>query len=611
MFAASFLFAQERKIDSILQLVEAHKTNDSSKVKLLNTLPKYLTPFDISKSEEFIKQAVGISKQINYPKGLAESYLNYCIFNVQRGKFDSALEYALKARHLQDSIKDTKGLMLTNSSLAQIYIQLKKPEKAIDIQLENLEFFKSDSLNPNKARIHFYLATAYSDIKQYANAEKHYKAAKHIAEKTNFLTGVNIANSSLGVLARKQGDIKKSIAYLKSALIYYETNKQLANIAHTSMELGVSYSKLNSFDKAIYYNSKAIDIYKNQNNIKALSSAYKNQSNYYKFKNDIVKSHAYFLEHSTLKDSLYSLEKVNAIEDMQAKYENDKILKEKEVVEQQAEISRLESERSKNLFFYSIAVFLLILLVVVFYFGRQKAKKQTEITLLELSEAQKRLALEKQYKDTELKALKAQMNPHFIFNALNSIQEYILYNKKDLASDYLGKFSDLIRTYLHHSDTGYITIREELESLNLYLELEKLRFEDKLNYNISVDENLNEDCYTIPTMFIQPYVENALKHGLLHKKEDRKLSIEFNLIESDILECVITDNGIGRERSEQINSRKNILHKSFALKASKNRLELLNYKSDKKIGVEIKDLYNDHGTPQGTKVMLKIPLSKI
>ena len=154
--------------------------------------------------------------------------------------------------------------------------------------------------------------------------------------------------------------------------------------------------------------------------------------------------------------------------------------------------------------------------------------------------------------------------------------------RKKLAGKYLGKFADLMRIYLHQSQTRYITVEEEVEALNLYLELEKLRFEESLNYSISVNETVEPDILSIPSLLVQPYVENALKHGLLHKKEDRNLSISFHYqSEPDILECIIEDNGIGRERSTELNKLRNPNHQSFATSATKTRLELLNFTTEK------------------------------
>jgi len=200
------------------------------------------------------------------------------------------------------------------------------------------------------------------------------------------------------------------------------------------------------------------------------------------------------------------------------------------------------------------------------------------------------------------------MNPHFIFNALNSIQEYILLNKKNLASDYLGKFADLIRTYLHHSDTGAISLQEEIDSLKIYLDLECLRFEETLSYTFKVMNQLNTETIYIPTMLLQPYVENAIKHGLLHKKENREIDISFAKLANNTIECVIIDNGIGRKKSKEIQAKRSRFHKSFADNATQERLDLLNFEKEEKIGVQMIDLQNKEKIGIGTKVIITIPI---
>ncbi|MBQ4819873.1 histidine kinase [Aquimarina sp. MMG016] len=243
----------------------------------------------------------------------------------------------------------------------------------------------------------------------------------------------------------------------------------------------------------------------------------------------------------------------------------------------------------------------------------------TSLFMLRIKRIRQQNRLIKQNREVELElissklvALRSQMNPHFLFNALNSIQEYILTNQKDLASDYLGKFADLMRIYLDHSRKNQITIEEEIRALTLYLDLEKNRFEDSLEYDITIkDEEIFPQHYKIPSLLIQPYVENAIKHGLLHKKTNRRLYISFSccIAQENIIICEIEDNGIGRERSQEINRKRLRKHNSFASDAGKNRLELLNQGQESQIGVEIIDL-KENDTPNGTKVILRIPFTK-
>jgi hypothetical protein len=211
-------------------------------------------------------------------------------------------------------------------------------------------------------------------------------------------------------------------------------------------------------------------------------------------------------------------------------------------------------------------------------------------------------------RNSQLSALKAQMNPHFIFNVLNSIQEIVLLNDKRQANSYLGKFADLMRLTLDQSSKIAISLDDELRSLKLYLELEALRFEENFTYELKVTDMLSTFNILIPAMLIQPYVENAIKHGLMHLQGEKKLELSFSLFNDNTLLCVITDNGIGRRRSTEINRMREKKHTSFATGATQRRLELLNQGREQTITVSFVDLMDANGEDSGTKVLLYIPL---
>ena len=249
--------------------------------------------------------------------------------------------------------------------------------------------------------------------------------------------------------------------------------------------------------------------------------------------------------------------------------------------------------------------FYLILVVILLSIIRINNLKNTKISEAKRKNELKELEIEKQLVDLKLENFRSQMNPHFIFNALNSIQDYIITNNKNLAADYLGKFANLMRIYLNQSAQDVITLHEEITTLNQYLELEKLRFEKLFNYKLIINSNLNTKAIKIPTMLIQPYVENAIKHGLLHVKGKKILTISFSKKE-DKLECIIEDNGIGREKSKIIQQKKHKKYKSFATNANKARLDLLN-NDNGKIEVKTIDLFKNK-QPKGTKVIIIFPL---
>ncbi len=209
--------------------------------------------------------------------------------------------------------------------------------------------------------------------------------------------------------------------------------------------------------------------------------------------------------------------------------------------------------------------------------------------------------------DLELKALRSQMNPHFIFNSLNSIQYFVLKNEPKEAYTYLTKFSNLMRMILQNSRVKYITLQEENDWLFTYLDLEKLRMENQLDFSIIIDEKLDKKQTYVPSMLIQPYVENAIIHGLLPKAENRKLTVTFTK-HRDKLRCQIEDNGIGREKSAELNASRTKKHKSQGIKLTSERLEILTQDQSTSPEFFIMDLFDDDKNPIGTRVTLFLPI---
>jgi hypothetical protein len=217
----------------------------------------------------------------------------------------------------------------------------------------------------------------------------------------------------------------------------------------------------------------------------------------------------------------------------------------------------------------------------------------------------KMLDIEKQLYDTELQALRLQMNPHFIFNTLNSIQSFILENDTDRAVDYLGKFSQLMRSILINSRESSIPVQEELRALRYYMDLEKLRFNDKFDYSINVDPDVDEEFMEIPTMIIQPYIENSILHGLLHKQDKGLIKIKITL-EGDHLLWIIEDDGIGRQRAQEIQKESGLHSVSRGMLITRERLEVLNKMNREQFSVQIHDLTDGSGNAAGTRVEVRI-----
>jgi len=220
-------------------------------------------------------------------------------------------------------------------------------------------------------------------------------------------------------------------------------------------------------------------------------------------------------------------------------------------------------------------------------------------------------AIGREYKhrvvELELRALRSQMNPHFIFNSLNSIQYYVLKNEPKQAYTYLTKFSNLMRMILQNSRRRFISLKAEVDWLRTYLDLEKLRMENELNYEVHIDDNIDTENVFVPAMLLQPYVENAIIHGLLPKEGNRELLIAFQSERQQLI-CRIKDNGIGREQSAILNEQRTNKHKSQGLKLTGERLDMLRITGKRKPVFSITDLHDDEGISTGTQIEIILPI---
>lgn len=236
---------------------------------------------------------------------------------------------------------------------------------------------------------------------------------------------------------------------------------------------------------------------------------------------------------------------------------------------------------------------------------REAAFKQRE------AELQREVAeFKQQVAEVELAALRAQMNPHFVFNCLNSINTFILLNDAQNASDYLNKFSKLIRRVLDASRSEYVSLREELEMLRYYIELEQMRYGGRFQFRIDVDERLNPDAVDLPPMLVQPYVENAIWHGLMHREGNEGLLLLEARRDEKALQITIEDNGVGRRRAGELKSRDAVAHKSHGMQVTSERIKIINELYGLNATVAVKDLLDEAGEARGTRVVVRVPISR-
>lgn len=249
-----------------------------------------------------------------------------------------------------------------------------------------------------------------------------------------------------------------------------------------------------------------------------------------------------------------------------------------------------------------IALFLTLIIILIYLHYKQRLAKIRYQNKLETD----RLQLEQELQQSLLASIKAQMNPHFIYNSLSSIHAFVYGDDKENAIKYLDRFSELTRKVLELSGHESILLSEEIELLETYISLEKMRFGETFQSSIICAEEIDVHFVKLPSMIIQPFVENAIKHGLLHRKGDKQLHINFARQKDDLL-ITIEDNGVGRKVSGDLKSNKNKKHASFSISANRKRLELLNAKKKNTIGLQIVDKTDEMGRGCGTKVLITIP----
>jgi tetratricopeptide (TPR) repeat protein/anti-sigma regulatory factor (Ser/Thr protein kinase) len=309
----------------------------------------------------------------------------------------------------------------------------------------------------------------------------------------------------------------------------------------------------------------------------------------------------YYRQYVQLKDGIITDKFKGKLYEFKRIAEDEKRLSQIELLKRERLITAQNLRKTQSFRNILAMIVLFIISVGVGAFWTISLKRKNEKLRNESSRAE----WQKAATDLEMQALRAQMNPHFIFNCLSSINKFILKNEPDIASDYLTRFSKLIRMVLVNSQKSQITLEDETDMLRLYLEMEQLRFKDKFSYNITYGNDIKTSDIMIPPLLLQPFCENAIWHGLMHKNGPGHLCIHF-AAKQQVLQCTITDNGIGRMKAEEIKKGTGESRKSLGLKLTAERLALFNEDSLVSTSWTIDDVRDEEGNIAGTKVMLHI-----
>ncbi|HPI68535.1 MAG TPA: histidine kinase [Bacteroidales bacterium] len=375
---------------------------------------------------------------------------------------------------------------------------------------------------------------------------------------------------------------ERSLKYsLKDNYVMISANSY-GNLGTINRDVGDSDKALKYYQLSLEYAKKAKDWY-------TLSWVYNDMHQLYLNRQDTANAYENFVLYKQFNDSVLITRSSQGLTEARVRYEADMHNKEVDILS-----LRLKNNRLLNIAILGFFILAVIIGLLLFRGSRLKNKRR-------LSEMNRKIAELTQVN------LRQQMNPHFIFNTLNSIQYYMYQHDKLATNNYLTKFSNLMRKVLENSNHTSVSLRDELDAINLYLELESLRFSGKFDYRITVDEEIDPFLFKIPTMLIQPYVENSICHGLMPKAEKGYVNIGFRL-DKDHITCTIEDNGIGREAAGEISKQRKSNHNSMGTKIVSSRLDLVNELYGTSLKTVYFDLVNDKGEPEGTRVEIHIPI---
>ncbi len=519
------------------------------------------------------------------------------------GEYDQAIEELYQALRLHKHSGDLSSVNYALNSIGTILKTAGRFEEAIATYEQVLA---TDSVN---ADVLMNLGNVYSEQKRYTEALQQYKRALVFdrASKNNWAIAYDLENI---------GTVYYKLEQFDSAEIYFEESYQLRSVNSAPEQKAISAIKmaavkieLKETAKAAKYLAEADSLSIDLGSLPIKRDVSLRKSAYYKALGDYQMALNWYEVYAQQKDSLLNETTTKQINELQTRFETAKKDQQIELLGKEKEIQVKETQRQATLKNAFIAGAILVALSALIGFLSIKSRMRNQKLMALKNQELKEAKFQRQLSDLEMKALQAQINPHFIFNCLNSINQMILEGQDVQASRYLTKFSKLIRLILEHSENSEITLQDELSVLESYIELEQLRYQGEIDYQLNVHQDLDPMDTYLPAMVLQPFVENAIWHGLGLRPERQggKITIAAKQ-EGNWLKCEIEDNGVGRAHAQKLKDQSLIKHKSMGLKITEERLSLLSTEkeSDQQL-INIIDLKDDQGVAQGTRVELAIP----
>jgi hypothetical protein len=560
---------------------------------------------NLNKAEEDLLQSMQIRREHNDMLGEAMCCEKMGELFSIRGRFLEALKWYNTAlnfknemleQHKRRARIDAKFLLFSNESyasthlkIARLYNEWSKPPLAREHIRKSLFYSQEAGFQRCEAEALTTLGDIYLLLIQPDSARVYYNTARSIYESMEHKHGL--------------AEIYESIGYFyTSQLAYSEAgrNYSLSQQLYTELEIPASLAgvlvKRGDIMASQGYWSQAIDRYREgleigiSLNLPQLKmKACYGLSEMYMALGEIEEAFRYYKKFHEMKDLLFTLESSRYLAEIETQYETEQNRQKLLLLESQNKLSQEREARSKMIIFMMVVFFVIILLWILLYLRQNRLKNGHEKILL------------------QQKLFRSQMNPHFIFNSLGSIQSSIINEEPRVAVKYLSRFSKLMRSILDSSIHETIPLSKELSTIENYLALQKARFPQKFDFVISGTENLDTETLCVPPMLAQPFIENAIEHGIKHKKTKGLVGVNYQ-ITGNILTIKIEDNGIGRKKAGELLRKHDKDHVSMAIDITRKRIELLNRRPSQPIRFQIEDLCDANGQAAGTRVVFEVPV---
>ena len=593
-----------------------------------------LNYLDISENDSALncfREFLTICEKLNDKEGLVWAYLNIGLAESQVSRYNSALINLEKSKFLAKVCGDTLSYANSMINLGLVYQDLSEYDKASAYYHKALKLYEKKGDLKGQGNCLNNLGLTYYYLGDYENAENYYVKALALFEKLNYKRSVAMVNNNIALILFEKGEYEKSNLINSKVLALNQETGSKKGIATTYINIGRTYRAMGKNNMVLPYLDSALTIFVDiedhlgECNIYIKKGEFLNQVKQYteavesfRISETICSKYNFTAQYISLYEGLsFACEKLNKYPDalkysrlmrayndsvnnkeiqknvskLRILYEAEKQQQRINILTKENEISELKLSKVTYLTVSIIIISILMFIIVYYRIERKKIKIAQNLV------------------QAEQKLLRVQMNPHFIFNSLTAIQDFMSENNSLKSGKYISDFANLIRNILENSRSEYISLEKEIKTLKYYLDLQKLRYNDSFDYKIIIDKDVDISSVLIPPMFAQPYIENSIEHGFVGMKEGGLIVIEF-LIKGKYLNYSITDNGVGINNSKNINNDGSVKHLSVATDITKERLNIFNNISHENLELNIIDINDVDPKLKGTKVSFRLPIKK-